>query len=67
MSDDKMYPVAEKFVSYICDGDKLQIAWFERKSSSMRRQRLGIPLCDFLDLDHILNIEELSSCLTDIE
>ena len=43
------------------------IAWFERKSSSVKRQRLGISLCDFLDLDHILNIEELSSCLTDIE
>ena len=67
MSDDKMYPVAEKFVSCICDLDKLRIAWFERKSSSMKRQRLGISLCDFLDLDHILNIEELSSCLTDIE
>ena len=67
MSDDKMYPVTEKFVSRICDLDKLRIAWFERKSSSMKRQRLGISLCDFLDLDHILNIEELSLCLTDIE
>ena len=67
MSDDKMYPVTEKFVSCICDGDKLRIAWFERKSSSMRGLRLWISLCDFLDLDHILNIEELSSCLTDIE
>ena len=67
MSDDKMYPVTEKFVSCICDGDKLRIAWFERKSSSMRRQRLDISLCDFLDVDHILSMsnEDNSSAACD--
>ena len=35
--------------------------------SSKYSTRGGISLRDFIDLDHILNIEELRLCLTDIE
>ena len=40
---------------------------FATPLSSKYSTRGGISLRDFIDLDHILNIEELSLCLTDIE